>query len=69
MKEIILTSVITCPVCSYSKEETMPTNACIFFYNCEKCQARIKPKDNDCCVFCSYSSVKCPPIQEGKCCS
>ncbi|MFZ0027756.1 MAG: GDCCVxC domain-containing (seleno)protein, partial [Pseudolabrys sp.] len=22
------------------------------------------PKDGDCCVFCSYGSVPCPPIQE-----
>ena len=29
----------------------------------------LKPKEGDCCVFCSYGSVKCPPIQsEKKCC-
>ena len=25
-------STITCPQCGHSKEETMPTNACMFFY-------------------------------------
>ncbi|HEV8330350.1 MAG TPA: GDCCVxC domain-containing (seleno)protein [Steroidobacteraceae bacterium] len=23
----------------------------------------LRPKRGDCCVFCSYGSVKCPPIQ------
>ncbi len=29
-----------------------------------------KPLSGDCCVFCSYGDVKCPPIQLGEdvCC-
>jgi hypothetical protein len=23
----------------------------------------LKPKPGDCCVFCSYGSVACPPVQ------
>ena len=60
---MILESVITCPHCAYKAAETMPTDACQFFYNCEACGARLKPKTGDCCVFCSYGSVPCPPIQ------
>jgi len=60
---MILESVITCPHCSHKAAETMPTDACQFFYNCEACGARLKPKAGDCCVFCSYGSVPCPPIQ------
>ncbi len=41
----------------------MPTDACVFFYMCEGCGSRLKPKPGDCCVFCSYGTVKCPPIQ------
>jgi len=26
------------------------------------------PKKGDCCVYCSYGNVKCPPIQKGECC-
>ena len=30
----------------------------------------LKPLAGDCCVFCSFGSVKCPPIQRGDpCCS
>jgi hypothetical protein len=63
MPEFVLVSVLTCPRCGFAKTETMPTDACLFFYDCESCGARLKPHPGDCCVFCSYGSVPCPPIQ------
>jgi hypothetical protein len=62
-KAMILQSVITCPNCATAKTETMPTDACQFFYTCSGCGASLRPKQVDCCVFCSYGSVPCPPIQ------
>jgi predicted ferric reductase len=63
------TSVITCPHCGHSKQEEMPVNACRYFYECEHCNQRLKPLEGDCCVYCSYGTVRCPPIQKGeKCC-
>jgi hypothetical protein len=59
-----LQSVITCPECGCSATEAMPTDACLYFYDCRGCGARLKPKRGDCCVFCSYGSAPCPPIQE-----
>jgi len=41
----------------------MPTNACRVVYDCSACGARLKPRDGDCCVFCSYGTMPCPPIQ------
>lgn len=65
-----LLSTITCPLCGFKKEETMPTNSCQFFYKCSFCSTVLKPKRGDCCVFCSYGSVPCPPIQLGRgCCA
>ena len=65
----VLESTITCPHCSARKTERMPTDACQFFYECAACGARLRPKSGDCCVFCSYGSVKCPPMQaEQGCC-
>jgi hypothetical protein len=64
----ILKSVLTCPRCGFQKEETMPTDACQYFYECSQCKARLKPRPGDCCVFCSYGSVKCPPQQEKATC-
>ena len=64
--EVILKSEIVCPNCGFKKEEEMPTNACQFFYECEKCKIVLKPKEGDCCVYCSFGSVHCPPIQEKK---
>jgi hypothetical protein len=60
---MILQSVITCPHCGAAKSETMPTEACWYFYECSSCGTRLPPKPGDCCVFCSYGSVPCPPIQ------
>jgi hypothetical protein len=61
----VVDSVLTCPVCGFAKIERMPTDACQFFYECGRCGARLKPKPGDCCVFCSYGSMKCPPMQTG----
>ncbi|HLJ69950.1 MAG TPA: GDCCVxC domain-containing (seleno)protein [Roseiarcus sp.] len=58
-----LNSVVTCPVCRHQALETMPTDACRVFYECKSCGALLKPKPGDCCVFCSYGSAPCPPIQ------
>ena len=66
---MILESVIRCPNCGNESAELMPLDACQFFYDCKRCGARLKPKDGDCCVFCSYGTVPCPPVQEsGGCC-
>jgi len=66
----VLTSTLTCPVCGFSKTETMPTDACQWFYECKQCKTLLKPKPGDCCVFCSYGDVPCPPIQMDRgCCS
>ncbi|MGH1518807.1 GDCCVxC domain-containing (seleno)protein [Chryseobacterium sp. JK1] len=68
--KVILQSTITCPSCQHRKQETMPTNACQYFYECEVCKTLLKPQKGDCCVFCSYGDTKCPPVQEDKkCCS
>ncbi len=67
-KQPTLQSTITCPDCGNKSEETMPTNACVFFYDCPVCHAQLKPLAGDCCVFCSYGSIPCPPIQTGESC-
>ncbi|HEX3180098.1 MAG TPA: GDCCVxC domain-containing (seleno)protein [Beijerinckiaceae bacterium] len=61
-----LRSTITCPVCNRCSAETMPTDACQFFYECMGCGTLLRPKPGDCCVFCSYGDVPCPPIQEAR---
>ena len=66
--EVLLKSTITCPKCAHKKEEEMPTNACQFFYECENCKEVLKPKEGDCCVYCSYGTIACQPIQENNSC-
>lgn len=67
-KTVELESIITCPNCGHKKKEIMPTDACQFFYDCENCKRVIKPKQGDCCVYCSYGTVKCPSKQIGADC-
>lgn len=65
IQTVIMESEITCPKCGFTHVEVMPTEACQFFYECTRCKAILRPKPGDCCVFCSYGSVKCPPKQRG----
>nr|WP_305955771.1 GDCCVxC domain-containing (seleno)protein [Pseudomonas sp. HS-2] len=47
-----------------------PTDACQFYYECSNRKALLRPNPGDCCVFCSFGSVKCPPLQQQLgCCS
>jgi hypothetical protein len=61
---MIMQSTITCPACDFAAEETMASDSCQFFYECRGCGALLRPLPGDCCVFCSYGSVPCPPFQE-----
>jgi hypothetical protein len=33
---------------------------------CKGCGETLKPLPGDCCVFCSYGTVPCPPVQAGQ---
>ena len=63
MVSITIDSTLTCPVCGFAKNEIMATDACQVRYQCEQCGEMLRPKPGDCCVYCSYGSVPCPPIQ------
>ena len=61
--KIQLTSILSCPHCGQAREETMPTDACQYFYECTACGVLLRPMPGHCCVFCSYGTVACPPQQ------
>nr|WP_235294999.1 GDCCVxC domain-containing (seleno)protein [Portibacter lacus] len=67
-KDVVLLSTITCPECGFQKDEEMPSDSCTYFYECEACHRILKPIKGDCCVFCSYGTVPCPPIQKDENC-
>ena len=70
MSDLILKSTFTCPICGHKESESMPINSCQWFYECKACHEILKPSQGDCCVFCSYGSVPCPPVQksDNSCC-
>jgi hypothetical protein len=65
---VLTRSVIICPSCGTSREEEMPLDACVYFYECRGCGMLLKPNKGDCCVFCSFGTVKCPPVQASRSC-
>jgi hypothetical protein len=70
MMEVKTSCQLTCPECGNVSVETMPTDACIYFFECLNCHAMLRPKKGDCCVFCSYGSLACPPMQvSDSCCA
>ena len=68
---VALQSDIKCPACGHTEREMMPADACQCFYDCKGCAALLKPLPGDCCVFCSYGTVKCPPMHRSErgCCT
>ncbi len=54
MSQVETHSTLTCPDCGHVETETMPTDACQYFYDCKGCGVVLKPLTGDCCVFCSY---------------
>ena len=66
MAEVMRVSELSCPQCGHTTTETMPVDNCLFYYECKGCSALLNPLPGDCCVFCSYGTVPCPPIQEAR---
>ncbi|HWQ38445.1 MAG TPA: GDCCVxC domain-containing (seleno)protein [Burkholderiales bacterium] len=64
----MLRSTLVCPRCGLASEEQMPLDACVVVFECPGCHGLLRPKAGDCCVFCSYGSARCPPVQQAACC-
>ena len=62
----VLISTLRCPGCGHERLEIMPTNSCQYFYDCTACGALLRPLEGDCCVYCSYGDIPCPPTQEAQ---
>ena len=59
------TTTMRCPACGVESVETMPIEACVYFWTCPTCGVVVKPKLGHCCVFCPYADAPCPPKQRG----
>ena len=53
-------STLTCPECGHEEVEEIPSDSCLFFYECGGCGEVLRPKEGDCCVFCSWGDQDCP---------
>ena len=63
-ENITRTSTVTCPACGTKTRAEMPMEACQFLWTCPACDSVVHPRAGDCCVFCSYGDVRCPPVQK-----
>ena len=64
VRAVVMDSVLKCPNCGFARQESMPVDACLYFYECTACKVLLRPHAGHCCVFCSYGSVACPPVQQ-----
>ena len=64
MPRLVYESVITCPHCQCARAESMSPDRTVFSYRCSGCGTTLVAQGDDCCVFCSYGSVPCPPVQQ-----
>ena len=63
MNDSNLDSTLRCPLCRHEEHLKMPIDSCLYFHECTSCRALLRPKDGDCCVFCSYGTKPCPSKQ------
>lgn len=52
---------IRCPLCGAATTVSVPTDACLYFYDCPGCGQVLRPNRGDCCVVCSFGDQLCPP--------
>ncbi len=57
------TCTITCPACNATSSELMSRESLKRVYHCPQCLAWLAPKSGDHCIYDSYGSVMCPPLQ------
>ena len=48
----------------HEQSEAMPVDSCLIFYSCKGCGMTLRPATGDCCTFCTFGSVACPPKQK-----
>ncbi len=63
MSAIVTESTLTCPECGFAELLSMPTDCCQWYHECKNCGTLLRPNAGHCCVFCSFGSVACPPVQ------
>ncbi len=72
MADLTFDSRITCPGCKAHDTVTMPVDECVTDWACPACGHGLSASGDDCCVFCAFGTVECPPQQipkYGGCCA
>ena len=67
---LVLSCTVICPHCGHRAQENMPVAGHLHSLTCKGCGLVLTPGPGACCVFCSYGTWPCPPVQREKsaCC-
>lgn len=57
-------STITCPHCQGAEILELPRGASQHLFQCRVCNAILKPKSGDCCIFCSFGDLDCSSAEQ-----
>ncbi|WP_305848903.1 GDCCVxC domain-containing (seleno)protein [Polynucleobacter sp. AP-Ainpum-60-G11] len=57
-------STITCPFCLQSETLGIPVGGSQHLYRCRACNAILRPKSGDCCIFCSFGNIDCSSSEQ-----
>ena len=68
MNNFQLQSTIICSIYHKYTTEPMPTSFCQYLWKYPHCKNNLKPKEEDCCIYCSHGDVNYPSIQKDGCC-
>ena len=63
MTTVELESTITCPGCGHSRTMTMEEFDPRTVWPCPACGSTLRPLPGEHCIYCSYASLPCPPVQ------
>jgi len=59
-------ATLTCPRCGHRAAVVMPETYCLTDHVCTGCGTRLSAPAGECCVFCAYADLPCPPEQQAR---
>ncbi len=66
MASELLDAIMTCPACGYQQMVTMEAFGQRMLWPCPACGSVLRPRPGEHCIYCSFASVPCPPVQRAE---
>lgn len=59
--KVAKTASIKCSNCQAVSKRKVPEDSSPQYFDCDKCNARIKTPITSCCIICAFTKTKCVP--------